>query len=147
MISEEELKELSALADKATPGPWKALKPVYCDDRLCVEHFYEDTGNWLGLGEDDGTLDEDDARFIAATREAVPKLIAEIRRLQADRTGMFIDIPEKCCEPWDSCDLYSSNDQDQSCALFANESEPFRPGPLCPGPGKYELVRKEEGGE
>jgi len=94
LISEEELKELSALADKAAPGPWKAAQPVHREDMLCVEHFYGDTGNWLGLGEDDGMMDEDDARFIVATREAVPKLIAEIRRLQAGRTGMEVKIEE-----------------------------------------------------
>lgn len=61
------LDELEQLCAKATPGPWTVSKggynvlEVYCE--CCAKS-------------------EDDARFIAASRDALPQLISEVRSLQ-----------------------------------------------------------------
>lgn len=90
-ITPDYLDQLQALCDAATPGEWH-------DDGRSVERIAE-----LGV-DDDGILcgvytreyyNEDrnrqNTRFIAAARDAVPKLIAEVRRLQAEIDGHYCD--------------------------------------------------------
>ena len=67
MITEQELAGLESLAKAATPGPWTAN----CDYVNNTEGFVCNTAT------------PEDADFVAAAREALPKLIAEVRRLQA----------------------------------------------------------------
>lgn len=81
MISETELTELERLADAATKGPWDASDNYVLSDvlngergKIVAECFagnpvYGDNCN--------------DTHFIAAARDAVPKLIVECRRLRA----------------------------------------------------------------
>ena len=57
-MAEKELQEIKERCEKASPGPWKVLNMLY------------------------NSVDED-AEFIAHAREDIPKLIAEIERLQA----------------------------------------------------------------
>lgn len=65
-----ELDELEKLANAATPGPWEALDNgdayVVLGDvtDICCPHHAEDM------------------EFIASSREAIPKLIVEVRRLR-----------------------------------------------------------------
>lgn len=77
-MTEEELARLEALAAAATPGPW-------------TERLDETRPDWrrvYGEGRDIAymppwaTTVEPDAAFIAAARTAVPKLVAEVRRLR-----------------------------------------------------------------
>jgi hypothetical protein len=68
-MTDEQLAELEALAEKATPGPWEI------DD-------------WFGItnpdGDDVGCVDSrESAELIAASRTAIPSLIAEVKRLRA----------------------------------------------------------------
>jgi ribosomal 50S subunit-associated protein YjgA (DUF615 family) len=81
-----DLDEWERLANAATPGPWEAGTAMCCPDmgwvdgpkgkgRVCPT--YE-------AGKRTHTLDAQDAEFIAMARTAVPALIAEVRRLQAD---------------------------------------------------------------
>lgn len=108
-MTEKELILIELLADKATPGPWFAgywSGQCHKDHGIgrmrhpgppeCVydytkneesDHFIRYVGapNKVQLigGDDYGPiLSGYDAAFIAATREAVPALIAEVRRLQ-----------------------------------------------------------------
>lgn len=76
-MTKDELDELKKLCDEATPGPWDAkgirLLP---DNEGCLN---------LPDGRDHelyGSLT--DMKFIAASRTALPKLIAEVERLRAD---------------------------------------------------------------
>ena len=78
-MTDDELKELRRLADAATPGPWYA------------GHSYEqgDPGTYVGQENDwriivcdDQEPRVEDAAFIAAAREAIPKLLDEIKRLR-----------------------------------------------------------------
>jgi len=79
-VADEQLAELEALAEKATPGPWEI------DD-------------WFGItnpdGDDVGCVDSrESAELIAASRTAIPSLIAEVKRLRAvvaDRAAVVND--------------------------------------------------------
>ena len=84
MISNENLQQWRALADAATPGPWSAetghgeTGPNYIDSPSGVVAYVYDSYR--------GTLPnaEADAAFIAAAREAVPALLAEVDRLRRE---------------------------------------------------------------
>lgn len=77
-MTDEELARLEALAQAATPGPWERRfhdqNEVETRDGIRVATFNEarrDTWH--------------NARFIAAARDAVPALVAEVRRLRDGR--------------------------------------------------------------
>jgi hypothetical protein len=75
------LDELERLCNAATPGPWTAHE----DD--------EDKEGWsFKVHDAPGPIIDcmvaSDARFIEAARYALPKLIAKVRELQAEDTGV-----------------------------------------------------------
>lgn len=95
-MTDDEIKALKALADAASPGPWAHWVDDRCPDdvRVCVNK--DCSCHWCVAlaGETvDGTVWtpetlarwRSDATFIAASREAVPDLIAEVERLTAER--------------------------------------------------------------
>jgi chemotaxis receptor (MCP) glutamine deamidase CheD len=59
-----DLDALQALCDAATPGPWETDADRFDD------------------------IEEDDAEFIAAAREAMPMLVARVRELEAEKAAM-----------------------------------------------------------
>lgn len=73
-MTDAELESAQALVDATTqPAPWM----VHTDDHgRCV--VVDGHGMWVA---DCGPAPED-ARFIAASRELVPALLAEVRRLR-----------------------------------------------------------------
>lgn len=97
--SEEQLREWQRLADEATPGPWSAAdehgllgpdaSPAWCVSQM--RPGYESmspTEGYIGdvaetsLG-GRNAMDEPNAAFIAAAREAVPALLADRAALAA----------------------------------------------------------------
>jgi len=76
------LDELERICQAATPGPW-----IVDDDTESV--VTTDDGAII-CASGDVAADEArrDADFICAARHALPKLIAEVRRLQAEDTGV-----------------------------------------------------------
>lgn len=84
-MTNDELDRLEALAGAATAGPW-AARP----DRCGVFHTVDDARGCSVLDWHDGPNEptfrmQADAEFIAAAREAVPALVAEVRRLTKER--------------------------------------------------------------
>lgn len=91
MIDPANLAEWRALAEKATPGPWRKHGSVVFFDH---ENYGDD--QWLalsgGIGRDGTTLTDSggftramntgDAAFIAAARIALPALLDEVERLR-----------------------------------------------------------------
>lgn len=66
-MTKEQLNAIQTRADAATPGPWRQLR--------CIITFRG--GDYIG------TIDDlDDATFVSGSREDIPALIAEVRRLQ-----------------------------------------------------------------
>lgn len=88
-MTDEELTTLDALASAATAGPWQAAEGhTYRDGRVeHTESFVRLPGGDVALAEEvvdpaTGEPSNANAAFIAASREAVPALIAEVRRLR-----------------------------------------------------------------
>jgi len=103
-LTDEELAEIQELAEAATPGPWHVR---FLDDDYAMNLVAISTTPDTGLGERWPDFDhrqivaatlvqqpryvdvaderwDENARFVAAAREAVPRLIAEIRRLRRE---------------------------------------------------------------
>ncbi|HEX8273519.1 MAG TPA: hypothetical protein VF615_12860 [Longimicrobiaceae bacterium] len=89
LLTEAKLAEIEERLGRATPGPWA------CKDRLggggCFV-FSEETFHVVAVEEDEEPavvvpLGRGDAAFIAAAREDVPLLLAEVRRLRALRAA------------------------------------------------------------
>jgi hypothetical protein len=79
--SAEELAEIQARCDRATPGPWTSY--IEGRDHESGSSFIMTSGediNRVGMS-------DDDQDFAAHAREDVPRLIAEIRRLSAAGAG------------------------------------------------------------
>lgn len=73
-----DLDALQALCDAATSGPWEYDGPrlaIFTPGRLGVCEFVD--------SDVEQAADDANGAFIAAARDALPKLIAEVRRLQA----------------------------------------------------------------
>lgn len=82
-LSEQQLAEICARAEAATPGPW-------CTDGAEIytgTEYLPWSSLWIGetCRADDCHGSRDDAAFIAAARTDVPALLAEIERLRAER--------------------------------------------------------------
>lgn len=77
-----ELAALKALADAATPGPWEAgeYNRVTADGRHILKCRDQYDGVRLAIHDNANA----DAAFIAAARDAVPELVAEVDRLRAE---------------------------------------------------------------
>lgn len=80
-MTPEELAELKSLCEKATPGPWA----VGMYDKPFTYFFMVDRTRLDGCPLDEDTANAD---FISAARTAIPKLIAEIARLNAEIAGL-----------------------------------------------------------
>src|SRR5690606_14220472 len=80
-LSEDRLAELEAMAKAATPGPW-SFRERAAEDYMVGSIDYELIAHvWHHEG---------DAAFIAATDpDTVLSLIAEVRRLRADRAKLW----------------------------------------------------------
>jgi len=68
------LEDIQKLCDEATPGPWtydEVINPSITYERKdAVIHEISDPGNYIYL---------EDAKFIAASRELLPKLLAVVK--------------------------------------------------------------------
>jgi hypothetical protein len=80
-LSPDQLAEIAARAEAATPGPWRAdSSEIYQGD-----DEYKPDPAWIGetCRADDFEGSRADAAFIAAARTDVPALLAEVDRLRA----------------------------------------------------------------
>jgi hypothetical protein len=88
-ITEEELAAIKQRAERATPGPWFVAEELAGRADITTDP----SGQWPGFRsphvcvtdgpEGDRACRVNDAEFIAAAREDVPALVAEIERLRA----------------------------------------------------------------
>ena len=97
-MTREQLAYLEKLTNATAPGPWK--NDMYTSIRITP------AGGWRtvrGIYDSDGidvahlVAEHADANavFIVAVREAVPALIAEIRRLQAENAALRQELEER----------------------------------------------------
>jgi hypothetical protein len=85
LISWDELEEIEALADAATPGPWKAFlehsQPIGGCSVILVDGLNDAPDMYLWLGNE--MAPDEDFEFVAHARYDVPWLVAEVRRSKA----------------------------------------------------------------
>ena len=77
-MTQQELAALKALADAATPGPWEEVAE---SGEWWITSASDETAS-LYVIPDTGLMNQADVDFIAASRTAVPALLAEVERLQ-----------------------------------------------------------------
>ena len=107
------LEEIKARAEAATPGPWQWRE----DEPASLVHVTDPRLHpWNVLKAPDWGPTLADAAFIAAAREDVPWLLAEVERLTAERDALIavgkrqaarLARVEALAEEWDgddSCD-------------------------------------------
>jgi len=88
-------EELQALCDAATPGPWDAKNiPFKIDDipHDCWDVYYnrDNDGLWFGVADN---YDEPTAKFVAAARTELPRLLAENARLRKVEQAYIKIVP------------------------------------------------------
>jgi hypothetical protein len=85
-LSEKELAELESLAAAATPGPWvahvEAEAPIGGESMIGLDGLPDDFPPDMYVRHDTETAPAADIKFIAAARNYVPRLLAEVRRLR-----------------------------------------------------------------
>ena len=103
-MTDEELARLEALVQAATPGPWRAMhdgNSKLADGIGCGQSRVDGlprpyNPRWIGYRTAETAearhrttmLVDADAAFIAAARDAVPALVAEVRRLAKEKEGI-----------------------------------------------------------
>lgn len=82
-MNDEELSELLRLHDEATPGPWQIMTETRRDHM----GFFWPLSSIENAEGDEITNDitNDDAAYIVAACNAVPKLVQRIRELEAQK--------------------------------------------------------------
>ena len=100
-MTQQELDALKALANAATPGPWhgdgnggRVKYSVYGANEalvLRVDHKNAESG-FLGDNA------ENDEAFVLAVRAAVPALLAEVERLNGERSFLMAEIKKQDAE-------------------------------------------------
>jgi len=136
-MKREELKAIEAREEEATPGPW-GYDPAHgecentetcpnglerdkrgsadeCED--CDHWYLEDSASlsgptYLGDHGDEGFRTKD-AEFIAHSRQDVPALIAEVKRLERERDAAIADLRE--ADNCDYCRHSSLSNTDHPC--------------------------------
>lgn len=95
-MTPEEIKELRELEAKATKGPWAALYDSSVYNGAIVDCPDAQLGNRIALppNPDDEDQWKADSKYIAASRNALPKLLDEVERLQKEKADY--PIREKC---------------------------------------------------
>jgi len=83
-LSEEELAELEALTADATPAPWvaqiEAEAPIGGESMIALDGLPDDFPPDMYVRHDSQTAPAADIKFIAAARNYLPRLLAEVRR-------------------------------------------------------------------
>lgn len=86
-MTSEELDRLDALANAATAGPWQTNEGTRWTVSKRPGSGLTDAGTFFVVSM--APEDAADATFIAAARDAVPALVAEVRRLKEANDSAF----------------------------------------------------------
>jgi hypothetical protein len=77
-MTDEQLKQIEARANAATPGPWWVTDDVVWSDKWRIA---DAVGKWATFDPEKTPVIWANLSFIAAARTDVPALVAEVRRL------------------------------------------------------------------
>lgn len=86
-MTDEQLAEIEARANAATPGPWVQSQR----DTWMV---YRDGGGTPEVDVGGGYDTKENANFIAHARSDVPALVAEVRRLRVALIWLLMSLPD-----------------------------------------------------
>lgn len=101
-MTELDLDALQAMADMASPGPWRVTQDHL--DRPIQFDVVDASDAWVVVDSDgyEGAIPEaPDAAFIAVAREAVPALIARVRELEASEELLLSESESMLAENYD----------------------------------------------
>jgi hypothetical protein len=90
MLGDSELDAIEARCQAASPGPWRAFVEGRDhwggDDFIRVSDLGEEPDMYVSRAAEAGLRPASpaDLDFIAAARQDIPKLLAEVRRLRSD---------------------------------------------------------------
>jgi hypothetical protein len=110
-MTEAELAAIEARASKASPGPWRVVTHFNAGATVATirstTELDVETGGCFACESKGPTADPwqdggSNAAFIAASREEVPRLVAEVRRLRALLDGIANDLELEACVRGDS---------------------------------------------
>lgn len=87
-MSDLDLEAIEARAKAATPGPWVVGPGAFWNYVVGSDEH----------GDHAGAQEKEDAAFIAASREDVPALVAEVRRLRAEVAALSENT--ECAHTW-----------------------------------------------
>jgi hypothetical protein len=115
-LNAEEIEAIRKRAEAATPGPWFDSETVYV-----VSNVSGDSIEWDAdfIAE---TQEQSDAEFIAYAREDVPKLLAEIARLQT-RLSHAGDILSEAHDLLDDVHCYDTDVYNAISRYFNGEDD------------------------
>lgn len=82
-MTEADLRDIEAVADAATPGPWRLARRVNQRTINGTVTIILSGEAVVKLTEEGTLLHNADTAFVAVARSAVPALVAEVRRLRA----------------------------------------------------------------
>lgn len=88
-MSKDEIGELEALLERATPGPWEGGHDGIAEMNNVSEFIKAGNGDWLIAY---GQLSRDDRRLIVALRNHAPALIARLRTAEAERDAAIREM-------------------------------------------------------
>lgn len=89
-ITPAELSKWSELTKRATPGPWRFVVRKKGDPWWETMIGAVAPGHQIVTSHEGGTYPSSDGDFIAAAREAMPRLLAEVERLRARDTDVTV---------------------------------------------------------
>ena len=92
-MTEQELAEIEARANAATPGPWDSAYGM--TGTFVFEVLNEDDAHCT-IAELSRFNQRNDAAFISHAREDIPALIAEVRRLRQRRCRQSDEASASC---------------------------------------------------
>lgn len=93
-MTDEELTKLEALSSAATPGPWSE----FCESGdwwVSQKDEFDGPHAWVFNSNTDFWNKQEDVDLVVAARNALPALIAEVRRLRATKQEL-IDAVQWC---------------------------------------------------
>ena len=117
MITETELDAIEARANAATPGPWE----IFNDD--LDGHIIAGRYSICGGERHEGYVHADDLNiiFIAHARTDVPRLIAEVRQLIAEKETLRRLICGNICRGYNDACFFQGSDEFNPCPLATEE--------------------------
>lgn len=128
-LTDAELDEIEARAEKATEGPWVAecgSSNSPCIDFVLTENIDPRLDDRASIAET-YTDEAENADFIASARTDVPRLVAEVRRLRAQVERLTVPLGESVARTLDKRLAETIRERDEVRAVLERVEALHRP--------------------